>query len=197
MQEGGAAAVAALSAIPLLGTSPRVERGAIKAFRLLRSPIRSKATPSDRDAIVKRIRGLYGQTGALLLQEQLDKFIGTGDVAARQKWLDDHRQDLTADAREREARQEQAYDLVRGIVGGFGGRRAGSGSRVRKPIPVGKLPPGPGFKPNRTFITPEELRKLPDKGVIDPQSVRTSQEKFSDKFGAPIIPGVPESRKVD
>jgi hypothetical protein len=88
-----------------------------------------KATPADRDAIVKRIRGLYGQTGALLLQEQLDKFIGSGGVEARQKGLDDRRQDLNADAREREARQEQAYDLVRGIVGGFGGRKAGTAPR--------------------------------------------------------------------
>jgi hypothetical protein len=58
------------------------------------------------------------------------------------------------------------------------------------------LRPGPGFKPDRKFITLEEFRKLPDKGSIDPQRVRTSQEKFSEEFGAPIIRGVPESRKV-
>ena len=156
-----------------------------------------KATPADRDAIVKRIQGLYGQTGALLLQEQLDKFISFGDVEARQKGLDDRRQGLNADAREREARQERAYGLVRGIVGGFGGRKAGPGSRSGKPMPVRRMPPGPGFKLNCKFITPEEFRKLPDKGVIDPQRIRTSQRKFNEEFGKPFIPGLPESKKID
>ena len=119
---------------------------------------------------------------------------GAGDVAARQKGLDDRRQDLNADAREREARQEQAYDLVRGIVGGFSGKKGAPRSRG-KPIPV--LRPGPGFKPDRKFITPEAFRKLPDKGVIDAQSVRTSQKGFNEKFSEPYIPDVPESQYID
>jgi hypothetical protein len=159
-----------------------------------------KAVPADRAAIVEHIKGLYGGTGALLLREQVEKLILFGDDTDRKAGLDSRRQDLLFGARDREARGEQAYDLIRGVVGGPRSARGRTGAPDRKPAaptPARKLSPGQGFKPNRKFITQEEFHKLPGKGVIDPQRIRTSQDKFNERFGAPIIPGVPESIKVD
>jgi hypothetical protein len=62
--------------------------------------------------------------------------------------------------------------------------------------PAGKLPPGPGFKPDRKFITPQEFGNLPDKGFVDPQRIRTSQKAFNEKFGVPFIRGIPESQEI-
>ena len=81
----------------------------------------------------------------------------------------------------------------------LGGRRRpdpslGRNSGSRKP--PASLKPGPGYRSDRKFITPDEFRKMPDKGFVDPQRIRTSQRKFDEEFGKPFIPGVPESKKI-
>ena len=66
--------------------------------------------------------------------------------------------------------------------GGGGARRR---SRTRKKSPaLRRLPEGPGFKAGREFLTADEFRALPDRGRIDPQSVRTSQFSIREEFQA-------------
>ncbi len=103
---------------------------------------------------------------------------------------------MLAGAREREARQEQAYDLFRGIFGGFGQKKTRPGLRAPKSKLTEKLPSGPGFKPNRKFITPDEFRNLPDQGFVDPQSVRTSQDNFSRFFKKKYVEGKGEIQQT-
>ena len=101
---------------------------------------------------------------------------------------------ITATSRTERKRQEQAYDLFRGILGGFGRKKARPQARGRRPIPI--LRPGPGYRPNRKFVTPEEFHKLSDKGFIDPQRVRTSQDSFSNKFKKEYVEGRGEVRRT-
>ncbi len=52
----------------------------------------------------------------------------------------------------------------------------------RKEVPGETLPPGRGFKPDRDFLTKEEFDKLEDKGFVDPQRIRSSQEFFEEEL---------------
>jgi hypothetical protein len=56
--------------------------------------------------------------------------------------------------------------------------------------------PGPGFKRDREFVTPKEFGKLPDRGVIDPQRVRTSQDSFAPTFKEEYVEGQGKIRRT-
>jgi hypothetical protein len=157
------------------------------------------AKPADRDAILSRIESLYGPWGVFFLKEKFEKFIHFDDSKRRKESIDDQRKSLLADAPEREVEGKQAFDVTREIVGVLGGRsrrRRSPGRKSRPQKSSANLKPGPGYRPDRKFITPDDFRKLPDKGFVDPQRIRTSQERFNEEFGKPFIPGVPESKKI-
>jgi hypothetical protein len=150
------------------------------------------ARPAERDAILERIETLYGRLGAAFLKAQFERFVGVEDRDLRKRSVDDRRKDLLADAPERETLGEQAFDVTREIIGVPGGRSRPGRSpdqSSRSPKQPGNLKPGPGYRLDRKFITPEEYTKLPEIGRIDPQRIRTSQDSFSNKFKEEDVAG--------
>lgn len=141
------------------------------------------ARSEDEDRLHREVSKSYGRGYGLGVSLRIKNILqGEDRPEKRQEFLASHLWELSRDA----PRVDQGIvDMGMGALGAPGARRSGK--------PTVRLRPGPGYRPNRKFITPEEFRKLPDKDTTDPQRVRTSQAGFDETFSAEFIRGVPAS----
>ena len=152
------------------------------------------AKPEDVRGLRQQINKSYGAGYGLGFWLTVQNILrGDDGPEARKQYLTSRLWELRRDAPHVEEGVTDILSSAMAPVFGPGrGRRSKPGGPARQSranLQPARLEPGPGYRPDRNFFTPEEYRKLPDKGFIDPQRVRTSQDSFSNRFKEEYVEG--------